>query len=63
MLRMMVLATLIGAVCTTLGLFASYALSTTYDVQIPTGPLIILIAVALYVVSSGVRAGAGRLHD
>lgn len=62
-LRMMVLATLIGAACTTIGLFASYGLSTSLDVQLPTGPLIILIAVLAYVVSSAVRAGTGKLLD
>ncbi len=49
---MMLIATLVGAFCCTAGLFAAYALS---DVQVPTGPLIILIAAVLYGISSAVR--------
>jgi zinc transport system permease protein len=47
--RMMVLATLIGAACTTAGLFLSYWLT------VPTGPVIILLAVAIYIASSALR--------
>ena len=50
--RMMLLATLVGAVCTTSGLFLSFALSARWDVNVPTGPLIILLASAVYGVSS-----------
>jgi zinc transport system permease protein len=58
MLRMMILACAIGAGCTMAGLFASYGLSTTFGLQIPSGPLVILIAVTLYIGSSVLRAGA-----
>jgi zinc transport system permease protein len=55
---MMIYATLISAACTTLGLFLSYWLSRVLDVQIPTGPLIILVAAAVYLVSSIARTPA-----
>lgn len=42
--KMMILATVAGAVSTTLGLFIAYGLSASYDLNIPTGPLIILLA-------------------
>jgi zinc transport system permease protein len=58
--RMMVLAVAIGAFCTTSGLFLAYALSERFDLQIPTGPLIILIAVALYAASSLLHAARER---
>ena len=54
--RMMILATLVSAFCTTSGLFGSYMLSKAFDVQAPTGPLIILIATLLYIVSSATKA-------
>jgi zinc transport system permease protein len=49
---MMVAASAIGAFCTTSGLFLSYALSDSAGLEIPPGPLIILLAVALYGASS-----------
>jgi len=58
--RMMLLAIAIGALCTTSGLFLAYGLSTRFDLQIPTGPLVILIAVLLYAVSSSLHAARGR---
>ena len=54
---MMLLATVIGAFCCTTGLFAAYAMS---EVNVPTGPLIILIAAVLYGLSSGAKALIGR---
>ena len=48
---MMFMATLIGAACSTVGLFAAYWLSDAFSINVPTGPLIILIALAAYVVS------------
>lgn len=48
--RMMAAASVLGAVCTVAGLFASYWLSSL-DVNLPTGPLIILTATAAYIVS------------
>lgn len=54
--RMMVLASLIGAFCTTSGLFLSYWLSDHYGLNVPTGPVIIVLSVALYALSSAARA-------
>lgn len=56
--RMMVFSVGLSALCTTLGLFGSYGLSQVFKVQAPTGPLIILIAALLYIVSSTIRATA-----
>lgn len=58
--RMMVVASVIGAFCTVIGLFLSYWLSDAFDVNVPTGPLIILIAVSVYGVSSAARSLAIR---
>ncbi len=55
LIRMMVYATAIAATCTTLGLFGSYWLSRATDIQVPTGPLIILIATLFYALSSLAR--------
>jgi len=44
----MVLATVISAFCTTIGLFASLALSDTFAVDIPSGPLVIICAAICY---------------
>ena len=52
---MMVVATLLGAACTTGGLFLSYGLSDHLDVNIPPGPVIILLSVAFYAVSLALR--------
>lgn len=49
---MMVIAALIGAACAAGGLFASYGLSESLDVNMPTGPLIILLAAAVFGISS-----------
>ena len=48
----MVLATIVGAACISIGLFASYALSVFVGVDIPTGPFIILLAALLYGIST-----------
>lgn len=52
---MMVLATVLSAACTTGGLFLSYGLSDHLDVNIPPGPVIILLSVAFYAVSLVLR--------
>ncbi len=44
--QMMVLATLVGAVCITAGLFLSYWLSDAFGLEAPTGPLIIILLAA-----------------
>ncbi len=54
LVRMMILSIILSAVCTTLGLFGSYWLSSAFKLQIPTGPLIILIAAFLYLASTWV---------
>lgn len=53
--RMMAVAIVVGAACTTAGLFASWWLSVRFEVDVPTGPAIILIAAAGYGLSSGVQ--------
>ena len=58
--RMMIEAVLIGAFCTSSGLFLSYGLSNAYEINVPTGPLIILIAVAVYGASSAIHATVTR---
>jgi ABC-type Mn2+/Zn2+ transport system permease subunit len=57
---MMVLATAIGAVCITAGLFLSYWLSAGIGLDIPTGPFIILLVASLYGVSAVVNFLTGR---
>jgi zinc transport system permease protein len=58
--RMMLLAIAIGAFCTTAGLFLAYALSDRWSLQIPTGPLVIMIAVTLYAASSALHGTRER---
>lgn len=53
--RMMVLASLLGAACSTAGLYLAYWLSSGLEIDAPTGPLIILLALVLYGASSLVR--------
>jgi zinc transport system permease protein len=53
--RMMVLASVISAVCCTGGLFGAWWLSTMESVNVPTGPVIILLAAMLYICSAGLR--------
>jgi zinc transport system permease protein len=57
--RMMVLASLVGAVCCTAGLFVAWWLSTAENVNVPTGPVIILMAAMLYVMSGGIQRVRG----
>ncbi|MCP4606147.1 MAG: metal ABC transporter permease [Proteobacteria bacterium] len=56
LIRMMIYAVVISAVCTTLGLFSSYWLSKIFDIQVPTGPLIILVVTLFYAISSLAKA-------
>lgn len=49
--QMMVLASVIGASCTTLGVFGSYALADVFGLSVPSGPLIILLTVSAYACS------------
>lgn len=51
--RMMIGAAAVSAACTTLGMFASYAISDVFGASVASGPLIILLTVAAY--------GASRL--
>ncbi|MBW2535694.1 MAG: metal ABC transporter permease [Deltaproteobacteria bacterium] len=57
---MMALATALSAFCSVIGLFAAYGLSTAFGVQLPTGPLIILLAATLYGASSVLVRLRGR---
>ena len=50
--HMMVLAVGVSALCTTGGLFLAQGLSAGVGLDLPTGPLIILLAVALHGLSS-----------
>lgn len=52
---MMVLSTLVGAFCTTAGLFLSWWLSDVMGLNVPTGPLIIVLSIVLYALSSSAR--------
>jgi len=49
---MMILATIVGAACITVGLFFSWALSSVFFLDVPTGPAIILLAALVYSVSA-----------
>lgn len=53
--RMMVVGTLVGATCTTAGLYLSYGLSARFTVPAPPGPLVVLLALVGYAVSSALR--------
>ncbi len=52
---MMVLATIVGAVCITVGLFFSWMLSSVFSLDVPTGPAIILLAAFVYATSAVLR--------
>jgi len=58
LLKTMVVAIFVGAVCSSGGLFLSYWLADWYEVNLPTGPLIVLLAVSVYGLSSLLRAGS-----
>jgi len=53
--RMMLLAAAVGAVCCTGGLFVAWWLSATRNINVPTGPIIILMAATLQFISTGLR--------
>lgn len=57
---MMALATLLGAACTVSGLFLSYGLSTTWGLNVPTGPLVVLLAALVFALSTLARRGIER---
>lgn len=59
--RMIVMAILVSALCTTSGLFLSFWFSEVWGVNTPTGPLIVLLAAALYVSSSAVKAQRSKV--
>ena len=64
--KMMVLAVLVSGFCTTAGLFLSFWLSNAWGLDVPTGPLIVLLAASLYGVSSltsAVRAGKSEVAN
>lgn len=53
--QMMLLSGGIGAGCMLFGILVSYALSDLYDVSVPSGPLVILLAVIAYAGSAALR--------
>lgn len=55
--RMMAVATAGGAASITAGLFGAYWLSAGFGLDLPTGPLVILVAAAGYAASLVARAG------
>jgi zinc transport system permease protein len=55
--RMMLIATAVCGACTTAGLLLSYGLASSLELSAPPGPLIILVAVALFGASSAARFG------
>ncbi len=58
--QMMALSSVLGAVCAGAGLYGSYWLSELADLNVPTGPLIILLAALLYGASVAARTVVGR---
>lgn len=57
--RMMAIAVAAAAACTLAGLFLSYGLSASAGVSAPPGPLVILIAAALFGLSTALRRATG----
>lgn len=55
----MAMATGLGMVCTVLGLFGSYEASRAFNWNLPTGPLTVMVAVAMFLISSALRATRG----
>jgi len=62
MAPMMILATLVGAACITVGLFVSWPLSSVFSLEVPTGPAIVLLAALLYALSAILRRILTRRH-
>ncbi|MFO7588110.1 MAG: metal ABC transporter permease [Gemmatimonadota bacterium] len=58
--RMMALAVGTGAASIAAGLFLTYALSSAFDVDVPTGPCIILLAAVVYGISALASALGSR---
>ncbi len=58
--RMMVLATVAGALFIASGLFGSYGLSEAFGLDLPSGPIIVLAAGAGFGVSAWLRRAGGR---
>ena len=52
---MAAVAVVIGATCTTTGLFGSWWLSARFDIDMPTGPVMILLAALVFAASSAIR--------
>jgi zinc transport system permease protein len=60
---MMVIAGAISAAATTAGILVSYGLSEAFALSVPSGPLVILISVALYGLSHALRRMRPTLAD
>lgn len=54
------LATAVGTLCITVGLFTSWWLAQTVSVDIPTGPTIVILAAAVYALSAAARRFFGN---
>lgn len=52
---MMVLAGVLSAIATTVGILGAYVLSARWNLSIPSGPFVIVLSVAMYGVSQGLR--------
>lgn len=57
---MMALSVALCAASSVGGLFLSYALSASFGISVPPGPLVILLAALAYGLSAGLRAGLAR---
>ncbi len=57
---MMRVSIVLCAACVSAGLLLSFALSQSFDVSLPPGPLVIVLASAIYVASAGLRAWTRR---
>jgi len=60
LLSMMVVASILGALCTTCGLFISYWCDSAFSLSVPSGPVIILTAVLAFALSSIARKVTAR---
>jgi zinc transport system permease protein len=59
LLGMMVLASAVAATLTTAGLFLTWWLSSAFSLDVPTGPVIIVLSVILYGISGAIRSLRG----
>ena len=60
LLSMMYVASVLCALCVSSGLLLSFVLSQSFDVSLPPGPLVIVLASFVYAASAGLRAWIRR---